>query len=116
MSLTKRVARIGFLMVAATGLLYWINHHAEVTFADGLRYIREAQQIDRGDLAGGLLRAVDHPIHPLAIVAALSLRPLTAGIGPYEGQGPYDLADRRRRPPRPLALMLRRHLRPFALP
>ncbi len=52
------------------------------------RYIREAQQIDRGDLSGGLLRAVDHPIHPLAIVAAH--RAIIDRTGPYEGQGPYD--------------------------
>ncbi len=88
MSLTKRVARIGLLTAAAAALMYWTNHHAEVTFADGLRYIREAQQIDRGDLAGGLLRAVDHPAHPLAIVAAH--RALIDRTGPYGGQGPYD--------------------------
>ena len=88
MSLTKRVARIGILMAAAAALLYWINHHAEVSFADGLRYVREAQQIDRGDLAGGLLRAVDHPMHPLAVVAAH--RALIDRKGPYEGQSPYD--------------------------
>ena len=88
MSLTKQVARIGLLTAAAAALMFWINHHAEVTFADGLRYIREAQQIDRGDLAGGLLRAVDHPMHPLAIVAAH--RALIDRTGPYEGQSPFD--------------------------
>ncbi len=88
MSLTKRVARIGVLTAAAAILVFWFDHHAEVTFADGLRYIREAQQIDRGDLAGGLLRAVDHPMHPLAIVAAH--RALIDRNGPYEGQGPFD--------------------------
>src|SRR4029077_20577034 len=87
-STSKRVVRIGLLMAAATAYLFWINHHAEVTFADGLRYIREAQQIDRGDLTGGLLRAVDHPVHPLAIVAAH--RSLIDRTGPYHGQGPYD--------------------------
>ncbi len=87
-SLTKRIARIGLLMAAAAAILYWINHHATVSFADGLRYLREAQQIDRGDYAGGLLRAVDHPMHPLAIVAAHRL--LIDRSGPYEGQSPLD--------------------------
>ena len=88
MTLTKRVARIGLMMAAAAALLFWIDHHAEVTFADGLRSIREGQQIDRGDLTGGLLRSVDHPIHPLAVVAAH--RALIDRTGPYGGQGPYD--------------------------
>jgi hypothetical protein len=82
-SLTHRVARNIGLMAAALAFLYWIDHHAEVSFADGLRYVREAQQLDRGDYAGGLLRAIDHPLHPLAIAAAHAL---IGGAGPYDWQ------------------------------
>jgi hypothetical protein len=71
-------------MAAAAALLYWTSHHAEVTFADGLRYVREAQRIDRGDLDGGLLRATDHPVHPLAIAAAH--RMIDPDPGPYAWQ------------------------------
>lgn len=70
MSATQRGARIGLLMIGVAAFLYWATHHAEVSIADGLRCIRQAQRIDRGDLAGGLLRAIDHPLHPLAIAAA----------------------------------------------
>jgi len=83
-SLIARVARIGLLTAAAAAFLYWSSHHAEVSFADGLRYIREAQRIDRGDYAGGLLRATDHPVHPLAIAAAHRL--LGGDPGPYDWQ------------------------------
>lgn len=83
MSLTSRVARVGLMMAAAGALLFWVTHHAEVSFADGLRYMREAERIDRGDYSGGLLRAIDHPMHPLAIAAAHAL---TGGLGPYDWQ------------------------------
>jgi hypothetical protein len=68
-SLTRRIARIALLMVAAGGLLYWVSHHAEVSFADGLRYVHEAQRVCAGDLRGGALAATDHPMHPLVIAA-----------------------------------------------
>lgn len=84
MSLTARVARIGLLMAAAVAVLYWTSHHAEVSFADGLRYIRAAQRIDRGDYAGGLWNAADHPIHPLMIAAAHHL--IDRNQGPYAWQ------------------------------
>src|SRR5207245_11583457 len=82
-SLTHRGVRIGLLMAGAWALLYWVAHHQEVSFADGLRYVHEAQQIDRGDLAGGLLHAIDHPIHPLAIAATHAL---LGGEGPFAWQ------------------------------
>lgn len=83
MSLRRQFIRVGLLTAGAAALLFWVSHHAEVSFADGLRYVREAQKIDRGDYAGGLFRAVDHPIHPLAIFAAHAA---IGGIGPYEWQ------------------------------
>src|SRR4051794_16366321 len=71
-------------MGAAAALVYWSAHHTEVTFADGLRYIREAQRIDRGDYAGGLLDATDHPVHPLLIAAAHRL--IDPDPGPFAWQ------------------------------
>ena len=84
MSHLSRIARIGFLTVAAAAYFYWTSHHAEVSFADGLRYIREAQTIKRGDYAGGLLNAVDHPVHPILI--ALAHRWIDPDPGPYAWQ------------------------------
>lgn len=84
MSLFSRIVRIALLTGATAAFLYWSSHHAEVSFADGLRYIREAQRIDRGDYAGGLLNATDHPVHPLAIAAAHWA--LKGDAGPYDWQ------------------------------
>jgi 4-amino-4-deoxy-L-arabinose transferase-like glycosyltransferase len=62
--------RVALLMAGAAVLFLWLNFHSEVTFADGLRYIDQAERIDRGAWSDGVVRAVDHPLHPLAIVAA----------------------------------------------
>jgi hypothetical protein len=78
------------LTAGAWALLYWIAHHREVSFADGLRYVHEAQQIDRGDLAGGLLHAIDHPLHLLAIAGAHSL---LGGEGPFAWQAAAQAAS-----------------------
>lgn len=83
MSLKNPGVRVGLLMAGAAALLFWASHHTEVSFADGLRYVREADRIDRGDLAGGTLRATDHPVHPLAIAAA---HRLLGGDGQYAWQ------------------------------
>ena len=69
MSWNRRGFRIALLMIGAAGLFYWSSHHAEVTSAVGLRGILQARQILRGDFAEGLIRAIDHPIHPLLIAA-----------------------------------------------
>ncbi len=55
-------------MVLAAALMGNLARHTEIFFADGLRYIAQAQRIEAGDLADGLLKAVDHPAYPLAIV------------------------------------------------
>ena len=89
MSLLQRGAVIGLLAAGASALLFWASHHQEVTFADGLRYVREAQLVESGDLAGGLLRATDHPAHPLAIAAAHAV---LGGIGPYAWQTAAQVA------------------------
>ena len=58
------VVRIGLLMAGVAGLFGWLSYHTEVTFADGLRYIQQAERIDRGAWSEGLIKSVDHPLHP----------------------------------------------------
>ena len=70
-------------MAGAAGLLFWVTHHAEVSFADGLRYVREAQRIAQGDFSGGMIRAIDHPMHPLAIA---TVHAVLGGDHPYAWQ------------------------------
>lgn len=83
LSLAQHIRRVGLLMTCAAALFAWRNYHAEVTFADGLRYIEQAQRIDRGAWREGLLHAVDHPTYPLAIVG---MHRLIGGAGPVEWQ------------------------------
>ena len=54
-------------MAAASAWLGWQLAHAEVLFADGLRYIEQARHLDRGDWARGIQQAIDHPVYPLAV-------------------------------------------------
>lgn len=69
MSRNSLGVRMAVLMAGAAVLLFWVSHHTEATSADGLRYVREAQRIAQGDFTGGLLHAIDHPAHSLAIAA-----------------------------------------------
>jgi 4-amino-4-deoxy-L-arabinose transferase-like glycosyltransferase len=82
-SLLQHGVRIFVLMVAAAGLFAWLNYHTEVTFADGLRSIQQAEAIDRGAWPEGMIRSVDHPLHPLAIAA---VHRLIGGSGPVSWQ------------------------------
>ncbi len=66
----QHAARIGLLMAGAAALLGWEIRHTEASFADGLRYIHRAEQIDRGSWTEGVFKGIDHPLHPLGIVAA----------------------------------------------
>jgi 4-amino-4-deoxy-L-arabinose transferase-like glycosyltransferase len=75
----QHAARIGLLLAGAAAWLGWVLGHTEANFADGLRYIRTAEQIERGAWSDGVLRGVDHPLHPLGIVAA---HRLLGGEGP----------------------------------
>ena len=84
MTVTQRAACIGCLMLASAGWIFWVGHHAEVTFADGLRSLRQAREIERGHIAEGLLHAVDHPMHPLAILGMHKL--FGGGDVPYAWQ------------------------------
>jgi hypothetical protein len=57
-------------MVVAAGLLSYLSARTDVLFADGLRYVRQARELDAGHLDSGLIRAVDHPMYPTAIALA----------------------------------------------
>ncbi len=87
---TGHVRRVIGLMVFVGLLLGWLALHTDVIFADGLRYIRHAQQVDKGDLAGGLFRAIDHPLYPLAIAAS---HKVLGGAGPWAWQHAAQLAS-----------------------
>jgi 4-amino-4-deoxy-L-arabinose transferase-like glycosyltransferase len=89
-SLIQHVARVALLMAGAAGLFGWLGYHTDVTFADGLRYIRQAERIDRGAWSEGLIRAVDHPLHPLAIAAA---HRLVGGQSPVSWQHAAQVAS-----------------------
>jgi 4-amino-4-deoxy-L-arabinose transferase-like glycosyltransferase len=67
-------------MAATAALLGWLVGHTDVLFADGLRYIEQARRLERGDWSGGVRRAVDHPLYPLAVAGAH--RALRLGDGP----------------------------------
>lgn len=89
MSLSSPGIRVCMLMAGTSALLFWTTHHAEVSFADGLRYLREAQQITEGDYSGGVLRAIDHPMHALSIAATHAV---LGGSGPYAWQTAAQVA------------------------
>ena len=48
MTFHQHAARIGLLVVGTALLLGWTLRHTEASFADGLRYIRQAERIDAG--------------------------------------------------------------------
>ncbi len=83
MTLIQHGLRMGLLMAGVLGLLGWLSYHSEVTFADGLRYIHQAERIDRGNWSDGLLKAVDHPLHSIAIAA---VHEVISGEGPIAWQ------------------------------
>ena len=83
MSLIQHGVRVALLMATTLGLLWWLTYHSEVTFADGLRYIHQAEQIDQGAWSDGILKAVDHPLHPIAIAA---VHEVIGGEGPIAWQ------------------------------
>jgi Dolichyl-phosphate-mannose-protein mannosyltransferase len=59
------------LLLAGSGLLLgWVIKHSEPSTSIGLRYIEQAEQIERGGLREVLYRGIDHPLHPLGIAVA----------------------------------------------
>jgi hypothetical protein len=83
MSLLQHGVRVVLVMASVAGLFVWLNYHAEVTFADGLRGIQQAESIDAGAWADGVIRSVDHPLHPVAIAA---VHRIIGGAGPLSWQ------------------------------
>ncbi len=69
MSNTQHGLRVALLMALAAALLAAIAARTDILFADGLRYIGHAQRIEAGAWREELLKAVDQPVYPLAIVA-----------------------------------------------
>jgi 4-amino-4-deoxy-L-arabinose transferase-like glycosyltransferase len=65
----QHAARMGLLMAVAAALLGWELRHKETSFADGLRYIHQAERIQAATWRDGLVKGIDHPFHPLAIAA-----------------------------------------------
>ena len=78
------VRRIGLLMLLTLVLLSWLRTHTDVLFADGLRYIAQAQRFASGQWQDGVQKSIDHPIYPLAIAGSHWLR---GGDGPLAWQG-----------------------------
>lgn len=78
-SLTDHVARVMIWMAIVAGVLLWTLRHSEAQLRDGLRSIELAQRIDAGSWREGLLGGLDHPLHPLGIVA---FHGLIGGEGP----------------------------------
>ncbi len=79
----RSIARIGGLMVVVAIMLGWLATRAEILFADGLRYIAQAQALNLGKASDGLKKAVDHPVYPIAIVA---VHRLLGGENPEDWQ------------------------------
>ncbi len=65
----RHVWRIFLLTAVAAVFLHWTLRHSEARLRDGLRSIESARQIDAGAWRDGLVRGMDHPLHPLGIVA-----------------------------------------------
>jgi hypothetical protein len=79
----KHLYRIVILIVGSAILLGWVIKHSEPSSSVGLRDIHQAEQIDRGAWRAGLSRGIDHPLHPVLIVAA---HRLVGGEGPGSWQ------------------------------
>ena len=90
MSLQHHLVRIGLLMSAVAVLLIWLASRTEIMFADGLRYVAQAQSIDQGSWSEAVARAVDHPAYPLAIAAT---HRLSGGEGPIAWQAAAQAAS-----------------------
>lgn len=89
MSTTAHGPRLAILTLAVAALLASLAARTDVLFADGLRYIAQAQRWRGGSWAEGL-RAVDHPVYPLAIAAAHALH---GGDAPTDWQASAQAAS-----------------------
>ncbi len=83
MTASTHLARLLFLTVAVAGWLGWKANHTDIIFADSLRYIHQAQEIEGGNAVDALLHSIDHPAYPLVIAA---VHRLFAASGPTDWQ------------------------------
>ena len=83
MTTLQHTGRAGLLMAVAAAALGWGVHHTETSFADGLRYIHEAQRIEAGSWREGAVTGIDHPLHPLGIAI---MHRIDGGQGPASWQ------------------------------
>ena len=84
------VTRIALIAAFAGVLLGSLALHTDILFADGLRYIAQAQSFDRGENADALKKAVDHPLYPIAITI---VHRWIGGTGPDAWQAAAQLAS-----------------------
>ena len=66
----NHIHRILLLLAGSALLLGWVIKHSEPSTNIGLRYIQQAERIERGGWRDGLFKGIDHPLHPLGIAAA----------------------------------------------
>jgi 4-amino-4-deoxy-L-arabinose transferase-like glycosyltransferase len=74
---------VALLMAMTAALLTWGIHHTETSFADGLRYIHQAEKIEAGSWHDIALHGTDHPLHPLALA---TMHRLMGHVGPISWQ------------------------------
>ncbi len=67
MSKPKHAISIISLMIVVTAPLGFLVGRADVIFADGVRYIGQAERIAGGSWSDGFFRSIDHPLYPLLI-------------------------------------------------
>ena len=79
----QHATRMGLLMAVAAVLLGWVLQHKETNFADGLRYIHRAEKIQAANWRDGLVKGIDHPLHPLLIAA---VHRVLGGVDPASWQ------------------------------
>lgn len=79
----SHVARVILLMACAAAWLGWLSSRTDIFFADGLRYITQAQKLEAGSMSEGLRGSVDHPAYPVLIVG---VHRWVGGDSPYEWQ------------------------------
>ena len=72
-TMLQHPSRVALLMAFAAALLGWGLSRTEATFADGLRYIHQAEQIEAGSWTSSLINGIDHPLHPLGICCGAPL-------------------------------------------
>jgi hypothetical protein len=65
----QHATKIGILMIAAAICLGWVVRHSEPTFADGLRYIHQAERMESEGCGRAIALGIDHPLHGLEILA-----------------------------------------------